>query len=96
VIRKPTDVLAETARNLANDLFAGGCENAVEGRSETACLAVAERKGRNKRTGERTAFRSYDDSAMCLPCSAYWHAERAAQLLEHRKIDEARSEAVRS
>jgi hypothetical protein len=94
--RKPTSDLVKTARDLASELFVGPCENSQRSKPETRCLEVAEKKGHNKRTGERTPFYDYDPSAMCLPCSAYWHAERAAQLLEHRNAAEIRELARRT
>lgn len=78
------DTIADDARILANQLFGPvvACVNAKE-----SCIRKAETKPLTKveiNLGwTRRPFHAYDTNAMCCACSAYWHAEMAAQDL-HR------------
>jgi hypothetical protein len=92
--RKPTAELAKTARGLASELFKGACERSTV--LAKRCLDAREEIPKGKRgRPERISFLDYDPKAMCLPCAAYWHAERTAQLLEHRLADEYASIAAK-
>jgi len=84
--RKPTAELAKTARGLASELFKGPCESHHAQRClEKQEFAIPDSV---RRRPVRRSFIDYNHKDMCLPCAAYWLAERTAQLLEHRLADE--------
>lgn len=85
--------MAKDARNLASTLFA---TNAIPCTQPTLCLQGEEDRPLTKeekgRGWARRPFWAYSPSRMCDACAAYWHAERAAQILHdldclHRRME---------
>ena len=99
----------EQARKLASMLSdRDACELAQCSRQEhrqaageeagESCLGAEDSRPltrREKASGwVRRPFYAFDADGMCPGCAAYWHAERAAQILEQRDATLTRREAM--
>lgn len=90
--------LSETARELANTLFStksaecsqmtGGKPSCIQAEEDRALTRDEKRQGWSHRP-----FYAYDSSRMCSGCQAYYHAERAAQVLHEMRCWQVRAEA---
>jgi len=85
---------AKLARQLANDLFSIPCSEQKHGGD-----CVTKEENRPLTRSEKNLgwscrpFHGYSTDRMCLSCAAYFHAERAAQLLHEMDCWERRAEA---
>jgi hypothetical protein len=93
--------LAKEACDLAGKLFydgegselgctGGGSESCLM-REEARPLTVQERK----KGWARRPFFAYEENNLCGTCCAYWHAQRAAQILHELDCLRRKSEARR-
>jgi hypothetical protein len=93
------EALAKTAREIANECFrteALPCANQRTDASPTCIQAEEDRpltRAEKAKGWARRGFADYDTARMCRACEAYYHAERAAQLLHEARCWQVRIEA---
>lgn len=91
--------LCQQQRDIANALFRseGECLCSEMGHGKPSCIQRAEEapltKAEKKDGWARRPFYAYDTSKMCKACEAYYHAERAAQILHEMHCLGVRCEA---